>query len=1317
MQLNTLKHTGPGFTQSRSDTTLRLGFTLKQTLLTILTLTLFALPLCGLDATAALAAVEWASEDAQAEFETDEDPYYCMYFGEEYDEDTESSGLLTVGTDISYTLKDEENPDEGLFITGKNANVQESYITIKKMFDFGTGKASRMKIDALAERTKKISMSIYLDNTADPIVTTQIKPQAAEDDWSNSGAQFIELSDLNITGEHFITITINDATTKAKKNTTSLLRSIKFYKESIPTVNINIDESLGTIDEMNSSKDHSVECYGNIDITVPDGFVSEYQTTDTAYTGGTYEMDYIRGRGNSTWTENKKPYKIKLADSTDLFGMGKNKHWALIANYYDPTLIKNRFTYYLGNAIGMEFTPQLVPVDVVMNGKYLGSYYLSEQVKVDKNRVAINDLEDYEEGGDMTGGYLLGLEPYEKDKDSSYWFTTDYKVNFILESPEEVSDAAGEGALDQMHEYISKYVNDTEAAIFGDDFKDANGKSYTEYMDVESAARYYIFQSLTLNVDAYGNSSTKLYKKENGKLYWGPLWDFDYVAWTYLANNGYVNYKGFGNAFPWFTRLLQDETFFNAVKTAWGGAGTEDQSSIYYQLNEIIKDGGIIDQYIDELKYSADNNYDLEDISFRNLQSYDEEDVNYSNIEDYLNEAESIKSWIKSRMDWYDANLDTAPDNDKPIKMIDISYYNGDELVTTVSQLNTEKLSNIPEAPTKEGYYFGGWYGNYPGYNDEGEEVMVTGKATTNLYLDDDTTFIAKWVAEDEVVKTEEIVTLADTYYIAPDGNINIPIELLPLAAADNEYTLTTDSDLISISDDGTIEGKGNTGTAEVTVKTIDGLTKTITIELINYFDEPETIELSTSEVELNVGDVSKLGITIDPESVKYTYLGTLNLNPEVAYISEAGVIHATKAGTTTIYVSYGGLNEYVPVTITVLGDSEETDPSTEGSVSPSPEASEPAETEGPAETRAASDESAAPSETGAASDESAAPAETGAASDESAAPSETGAASDESAAPAETGAASDESAAPAETGAASDESAAPAETGATSDESAAPAETGAASDESAAPSETGAASDESAAPSETEAASDESAAPSETEAASDESAAPSETEANESSAPSETEANESAAPSESGTPSDNKEPGDKPSGPSDKNTPAKVATSSSVTPAAVTSSAVSGSSLLIINKGATFTLKNLSYKVTKAGTVQDGMVKGGKVCVTGYLTINGKQIKKLTIPKTVTILDNVFKVKKINAKTFKDCKTLKKITFGKNVKKIGKKAFSGCKKLSGVIFKSKKCSFEKGAFDKISADATFTVPKSSLKAYKKALKKVGVSKSQIKGK
>ena len=122
----------------------------------------------------------------------------------------------------------------------------------------------------------------------------------------------------------------------------------------------------------------------------------------------------IRGRGNSTWNQKeKKPFKIKLDKKEDIFGFGKNKHWVLLANAFDPSLIRNRITFKLSEALVFEFTPQGVPVDLVIKGdrygtKYLGNYWFGENIRVDDNRLEIDELdEDDTEMPAITGGYLI----------------------------------------------------------------------------------------------------------------------------------------------------------------------------------------------------------------------------------------------------------------------------------------------------------------------------------------------------------------------------------------------------------------------------------------------------------------------------------------------------------------------------------------------------------------------------------------------------------------------------------------------------------------------------------------------------------------------------------------------------------------------------------------------------------------------------------------------------------------------------------------------------------------------------------------------
>ena len=81
--------------------------------------------------------------------------------------------------------------------------------------------------------------------------------------------------------------------------------------------------------------------------------------------------------------------------------------------------------------------------------------------------------------------------------------------------------------------------------------------------------------------------------------------------------------------------------------------------------------------------------------------------------------------------------------------------------------------------------------------------------------------------------------------------------------------------------------------------------------------------------------------------------------------------------------------------------------------------------------------------------------------------------------------------------------------------------------------------------------------------------------------------------------------------------------------------------------------------------------------------------------------------------------KKVTKIVVGSNIQSIGNYAFSGCKKLKTIIIQSKKLTTKtvsKKAFMGIAKKVVVKVPKKKRTAYKKLLKKKGLSsKNRIK--
>ena len=349
-----------------------------------------------------------------------EEPFMTQSFVEFFDENllVYPEGMGTAEDSAVKVSKYEAG--QGVFFKGSKADVTSGKIQIAANFDFSNGKVGRIKVNGLADRGSKTAVAFYLDDQEEPVATVPLRNQTGKSGWTKSANYTADALGANITGEHSISFSFIDESDASKASI--LLRSVEFVQSSVPVIWFNIDESQGTIDAMNNDDSHDTECYGSMTLQVPDGY--EYEYKEKKPFTGEVGLEYIRGRGNSTWMEDKKPYKIKLNKKQNLLGMGKNKHWILLANRFDNSGMRNKMTYWLGDKLGddgnyLEFTPQSVPVEVVMNGDYYGTYYLTEQIRIGESRVDIDDLEDEETGGpnvteppELTGGYLISMEPY-----------------------------------------------------------------------------------------------------------------------------------------------------------------------------------------------------------------------------------------------------------------------------------------------------------------------------------------------------------------------------------------------------------------------------------------------------------------------------------------------------------------------------------------------------------------------------------------------------------------------------------------------------------------------------------------------------------------------------------------------------------------------------------------------------------------------------------------------------------------------------------------------------------------------------------------
>lgn len=331
----------------------------------------------------------------------------------------------------------------------------------------------------------------------------------------------------------------------------------------------------------------------------------------------------IKGRGNTTWNYAKKPYRLKFAKKVKPFGLTKGKSWVLLANAQKGSLMANAISMKIGQMAGAEYTNHIIPVELYMNGQYMGSYMFTEKVGLANNSVDVDE--------DL--GYLLELDTYY---DEPYRFKTEYYTLPVNIKEPDLSEYAD--SVTRKNRIMQHVNNLCKATVYGNEIEGM--------LDMNAFARFMLANDLSLNQEICHPKSTYLFneneKSENSKLKFGPIWDFDWAfgyedgdhKYCYSQATASVLKTSFG-AFSFFRDITSYESFKKQYYKVW---------------NEFISNNSI-----DELIDFIESYYTFAKSSFDNNA------VNYEWNDSY-NFTESDKerhiNWLKERKDYIYENLE-----------------------------------------------------------------------------------------------------------------------------------------------------------------------------------------------------------------------------------------------------------------------------------------------------------------------------------------------------------------------------------------------------------------------------------------------------------------------------------------------------------------------------------------------------------------------------------------------------------------------------------------------------------------------------------
>ena len=196
-------------------------------------------------------------------------------------------------------------------------------------------------------------------------------------------------------------------------------------------------------------------------------------------------------------------------------------------------------------------------------------------------------------------------------------------------------------------------------AVFANNFADPNN-GWRKYIDEKSFIDWYLVQELTKNLDSNMYTSVNMYKTRDtvvngvtvpGKLYFGPLWDFDTAMGSanYPGNQGKTSgwyLRNENSAIgakmtteTWINRLFQDPTLAAAVKARWKEVyPTLQQSDAFVSAQSSI------------ISSSASANFQKWSVTER-LET--EQVIKGS----WSSEVSYLRTWLKDRITWMNKNI------------------------------------------------------------------------------------------------------------------------------------------------------------------------------------------------------------------------------------------------------------------------------------------------------------------------------------------------------------------------------------------------------------------------------------------------------------------------------------------------------------------------------------------------------------------------------------------------------------------------------------------------------------------------------------
>ena len=267
----------------------------------------------------------------------------------------------------------------------------------------------------------------------------------------------------------------------------------------------------------------------------------------------TFKDVEIKGRGNSSWAQSKKSYQLKFADKVNPFSHEKSKKWLLLANYVDPSYLRDDIAFYLERVFGEPYKPNTYFTELSFDNYYHGLYYLTSKIELSQSSIDLRS----------PSAILVELDNFYGE-DCRYSRNQDC---FVIK--DSINSDFNSESLTSFVDAINELIIATSAQDF---------TRISELIDIDSFARYYLLSEFTINPDAYSSSFYFYQDNKDSRIYAGPGWDFDFA----LGNRNWealeIDYAHFHS--PYESNVLKQYVDSN-------GKDGNNISTIIYDLMNI----------------------------------------------------------------------------------------------------------------------------------------------------------------------------------------------------------------------------------------------------------------------------------------------------------------------------------------------------------------------------------------------------------------------------------------------------------------------------------------------------------------------------------------------------------------------------------------------------------------------------------------------------------------------------------------------------------------------------------------------------------